>query len=118
MSDADVEAASVDESEAALDVVEADEVVEADDPAEAIAAGSGERAVAVTEYLVKALTDEPDAVSVKSNVSDGTLRIDVEVAPGDVGRVIGKRGKVAGSVRSLVRSAAHLDGLRAEVEFD
>ena len=72
----------------------------------------------MAEYLVKALADEPEAVTVAAQQDGSSVRLDVAVAPGDLGRVIGKRGKVAGSVRSIVRAAAHLDGLKVDVEFD
>lgn len=89
------------------------------DEAAADAEGANpDRAVAVAAYLAKALADQPDAVNVGSELSGDQLHIDVKVAEGDLGRVIGKRGKVAGSVRSLVRAAAHMDGLKVDVDFD
>lgn len=95
------------------DSVEEVEVEEANQ-----AAPSPDRAVAVAAYVAKALADEPDEVNVTASAADGVTRIDVQVAPGDVGRIIGKRGKVANSVRSIVRAAAHLDGAKVDVEFD
>ena len=86
--------------------------------AETAVVGDPARAAAVAEYLVKALADEPEAVTVAAQQDGSSVRLDVAVAPGDLGRVIGKRGKVAGSVRSIVRAAAHLDGLKVDVEFD
>ena len=50
------------------------------------------RASEVAEYLAKSLADEPDAVSVAINTDGDTPQIDVTVAQGDLGRVIGKRG--------------------------
>jgi predicted RNA-binding protein YlqC (UPF0109 family) len=72
---------------------------------------------AVTEYLVKALVEEPDGVEV--DVVEGGRRtsIEVRVAPGDMGRVIGKRGRVAQSIRTVVRAAASRDGADVDVEF-
>lgn len=71
----------------------------------------------VTEYLVKALVEEPDGVEV--DVVEGGRRtsIEVRVAPGDMGRVIGKRGRVAQSIRTVVRAAAVRDGVDVDVEF-
>ena len=71
----------------------------------------------VTEYLVKALVEEPDGVEV--DVIEGGRRtsIEVRVAPGDMGRVIGKRGRVAQSIRTVVRAAAVRDGVDVDVEF-
>ena len=98
--------------------VENVEAESAEAEAETAVVGDPARAAAVAEYLVKALADEPEAVTVAAQQDGSSVRLDVAVAPGDLGRVIGKRGKVAGSVRSLVRAAAHLDGLKVDVEFD
>jgi uncharacterized protein len=85
--------------------------VEADDTP-----GGAPTAAAVTEYLVKALVEEPDGVEV--DVIDGRrTSIEVHVAPGDMGRVIGKRGRVAQSIRTVVRAAAVRDSADVDVEF-
>jgi predicted RNA-binding protein YlqC (UPF0109 family) len=76
------------------------------------------RSLAVTEYLVKALADSPEDVSVSAEVSGDTARLTVDMARADVGRIIGKRGRVAGSIRSVVRAAAYLDGHKVDVDFD
>ncbi|MGI8936820.1 MAG: KH domain-containing protein [Iamia sp.] len=66
-------------------------------------------AVAVLEYLAKALVANPDEVRVEVDESDG-LTFNVSVADGDMGRVIGKRGRVANAVRDVSRAAAAKDG--------
>ncbi len=76
------------------------------------------RASEVAEYLAKSLADEPDAVSVAINTDGDTPQIDVTVAQGDLGRVIGKRGRVANAFRTVGRAAAHLDDSQVDVEFD
>ena len=76
------------------------------------------KATEVAEYLAKSLADEPEAVSVAVNESGDVPQIDVTVAQGDLGRVIGKRGRVANAFRTVVRAAAHLDGAKVDVEFD
>jgi uncharacterized protein len=68
-----------------------------------------ETAVAVLEYLAKALVADPDGVRVEADDSDG-LTLNVYVADGDMGRVIGKRGRVANAIRSIGRAAAAKDG--------
>jgi len=86
------------------------------DEVEADAPGGAPTAAAVTEYLVKALVEEPDGVEV--DVIDGRrTSIEVHVAPGDMGRVIGKRGRVAQSIRTVVRAAAVRDSADVDVEF-
>jgi uncharacterized protein len=68
-----------------------------------------ETAVAVLEYLAKALVADPDGVRVEADDSGG-LTLNVYVADGDMGRVIGKRGRVANAIRSIGRAAAAKDG--------
>lgn len=75
-------------------------------------------ATSVLEYLVKAVVDDPDGVEVE--VNDDRLdrvRLDVHVAPGDMGRVIGRRGRVANAIRTVVRAAAVRDDVDVDVEF-
>lgn len=71
----------------------------------------------VCEYLVKAVVDEPDGVEVDVNDRARVTTIEVRVAPGDMGRVIGKRGRIAQSIRTVVRAAAVRDGASVDVEF-
>ncbi len=78
---------------------------------------SAESAQAVCEYVVKHLVDDPDAVCVEASRYDGTLRLDVTVGDGDMGRVIGRRGRVAGAIRTVVRAAGYEEGTAIEVEF-
>ncbi len=79
---------------------------------------SADAAVAVCEYVVKQIVDKPDAVSVSTSDNNGALRIDVTVADGDMGRVIGRRGRIAGAIRTVVRAAGIDDNVSAiEVEF-
>ena len=75
-------------------------------------------AVSVLEYLVKQVVDQPDAVTVSTGEGRrGGLQLDVRVGDGDMGRVIGKRGRVAQSIRTVVRAAAARDGIDVDVEF-
>ncbi len=79
---------------------------------------SADAAVAVCEYIVKQIVDQPDAVSVEPRDDNGVLRLDVSVGDGDMGRVIGRRGRVAGAIRTVVRAAGVDDDLpMIEVEF-
>jgi hypothetical protein len=71
----------------------------------------------VCEFLVKAVVDEPDGVEVDVENRRGRTTIEVHVAPGDMGRVIGKRGRIAQSIRTVVRAAAVRDGAEVDVEF-
>jgi predicted RNA-binding protein YlqC (UPF0109 family) len=72
---------------------------------------------AVLDYVVRQIVDEPDAVQIEVDDSGRRPSLNVHVAPGDMGRVIGKRGRVAQSIRTVVRAAAARDGREIEVEF-
>ena len=72
----------------------------------------------VLEYLARAVVDDPDSVRVDVNESGRRVSLEVRVAPGDMGRVIGKRGRVANAIRTVVRAAAARDGVEADVEFE
>ncbi len=58
------------------------------------------------EFLVKALVEEPEAVVVEEVEEDGDLVYEVTVAEGDLGRVIGKNGRVANAIRTIAKAAA------------
>jgi predicted RNA-binding protein YlqC (UPF0109 family) len=78
---------------------------------------SAPTAAAVLEYLVEALVEDSDAVTVTAIDKDGKLELDVAVAPGEVGRVIGKRGRTAQAIRTVTRAAAAKDGVELNIEF-
>ncbi|MBK5220799.1 MAG: KH domain-containing protein [Thermoleophilia bacterium] len=58
------------------------------------------------EFLVKALVEEPEAVVVEELEEDGDLVYEISVAEGDLGRVIGKGGRVANAIRTIAKAAA------------
>lgn len=74
-------------------------------------------ATAVLDYLVKQLVGEPEAVQIETSSRRRGVRFDVHVAPGDMGRVIGRKGRIAQSIRTVVRAAATRDGVEVDVEF-
>lgn len=69
------------------------------------------------QYVVESLVDDTEAVKVTESYEDGELYVDVEVADGERGRVIGKHGRLIRSLRVVVRAAAGRDGERATVEL-
>jgi predicted RNA-binding protein YlqC (UPF0109 family) len=71
----------------------------------------------VLEFLTRQLVDDPDAVTVEAEQGASRTVLNVRVAPGDMGRVIGKRGRVANAIRTVVRAAAVRDGVEVDVEF-
>ena len=79
----------------------------------------GATAANVLEYITKAVVDEPEAVEVDTREGrHGNVSLEVQVADDDMGRVIGKRGRVAQAIRTVVRAAAVRDGSDVEVEFE
>ncbi len=74
-------------------------------------------AKAVLEYVVGSLVQDQDAVQVEVNDSKRTLQLEVRVGPDDMGRVIGRRGRVANAIRTLTRAAAARDGVEVDIEF-
>ena len=58
------------------------------------------------EFLVKSLVEEPEAVVVEELEEDGDLVYEITVAEGDLGRVIGKGGRVANAIRTIAKAAA------------
>lgn len=68
------------------------------------------------EFITKSLVDNPDDVQVTENVNGNRIRIDLKVHSDDMGRVIGKSGRVANSIRTLLRVAAEKDGKQATLD--
>ncbi len=77
----------------------------------------GAVALDVLEYLVKALVDDPDAVEIEVFDDRRGIKMAVRVGPGDMGRVIGRRGRLANAIRTVVRAAAVDDGTAVDVDF-
>ena len=76
------------------------------------------QAAAVLEYLVRQVVDNPDDVSVSSGGGRRSqVQLDVRVGDGDMGRVIGKRGRIAQSIRAVTRAAAVKDDTTVDIEF-
>jgi len=74
-------------------------------------------ATAVLSHVVASIVDDPAAVQVEGIESKGRIKLQVKVGPGDLGRVIGRRGRTAQSIRTVVRAAASRDGVEVDVDF-
>ena len=68
-------------------------------------------------HLCRSMVSEPDEVGIETSVDGEKVRLDVTVHPDDMGRVIGRRGRVASAIRTVVGAAAAKDGVSTEVEF-
>jgi predicted RNA-binding protein YlqC (UPF0109 family) len=75
------------------------------------------RARAVVEAIAKALTDRPESVGVTEHEARGQTFVELTMAPGDMGRVIGRQGRTAQAVRTLANLAAEMDGTKVSVDF-
>ena len=71
----------------------------------------------LVEYLARRLVDEPDAVRVEEHERDGELVLELHVAKDDVGKVIGRQGRIARALRTVVRAAAARDDRRVMLEI-
>jgi predicted RNA-binding protein YlqC (UPF0109 family) len=69
------------------------------------------------EYIIKAIVTEPDAVKITEENSEEGLLIKLEVAPDDKGRVIGRQGRVAQALRTLLRVKAAKQDTRVRLEI-
>lgn len=74
-------------------------------------------AVAVLEHVTRSLVDNPDEVKIQVEDTGDRLQLNVSVADGDMGRVIGKRGRMAHAIRTVTRAAAVRDGVEVDIEF-
>jgi predicted RNA-binding protein YlqC (UPF0109 family) len=74
-------------------------------------------AVAVLHHIVSSIVDDPAAVRIDTDDEGRRIRLDVHVGPGDLGRVIGRRGRTAQSIRTVVRAAAARDEADVDIEF-
>ena len=68
-------------------------------------------------YIVKAIVDVPDEVSVQEVEGEKALILEIKVAASDVGKVIGKHSRIINAIRTIVRAAAVKDGKKVSVEL-
>ena len=72
----------------------------------------------VLEYIAKNIVDDPDAVQVAESLDGDDVTLRLSVAPDDVGKVIGRRGRTARAIRDMVRAAGARTGITASVEIE
>lgn len=75
------------------------------------------RARGLVEVVARTLADKPDAVRVTEREARGQVFVELAMAPGDLGRVIGRQGRTAAAIRTLANLAAELDGTKVTVDF-
>ena len=69
----------------------------------------------VLTHIAGSIVDDPESVIVVSDESDGLITLELTVAPGDMGKVIGRHGRIAHAIRSVMKAAAHKSGKRVNV---
>ena len=69
------------------------------------------------EYIAKCLVDNPDQVSIAESTGDRATVLELKVAADDMGKVIGKQGKIAKSIRTITKAALAKEGKRVVVEI-
>jgi hypothetical protein len=77
----------------------------------------GENLKELVEFVAQSLVDQPTKVDVNKYERGNTVQLELHVAKPDMGRVIGKSGRVANSIRTLLRVAAAREGSRANLDI-
>ena len=72
----------------------------------------------LVEYIVKSLVDHPEEVTVTEKRQGGSVALRLHVASDDMGRVIGKGGKVANALRALLRAMAARENVRVTLDIE
>jgi uncharacterized protein len=108
---------------AGADVNDVDDIDDEFDEEEEVGEGNeisdvdGGTPLAVLTFLAKSLSNDPESVVIDTDERRGGLRMSLHVAPDDMGRVIGRRGRTAQAIRTLVNVAGAKDGLQASVDI-
>jgi len=71
----------------------------------------------LVEVIAKALVDNPDEVVVTEKKDGRNIMIELHVAPSDMGKVIGKQGRIAKAIRAVVKAASTREGIKVDVEI-
>ncbi|HBM75071.1 MAG TPA: KH domain-containing protein [Clostridiaceae bacterium] len=71
----------------------------------------------LVEIIAKALVDDPDSVQVNEITGEQSVILELKVAPEDMGKVIGKQGRIAKAIRAVVKAAAAKENKRVVVEI-
>lgn len=71
----------------------------------------------LVRFIAKSLVDDPDAVQVETKQDGEYTVIELHVAPGDMGKVIGKQGRIAKAIRTVVKAASVKDNVKYTVEI-
>ena len=118
--DADAEVDIEDAADADLDDDFEDDDDQDDDEDEDEVDGNrvvGGLSAGVLDYLARSIVDEEDAVDIEVDEGRRSVMLRLHVSPSDMGRVIGRRGRVAQAIRTVVRAAGAREGVEASVDI-
>jgi len=79
-------------------------------------ARTGANTEELVRYLVESLVESPESLSIEKTESDGGLRFEITLDPEDVGKVIGRGGRIIKAIRTLARAAGSTEGLHVDVD--
>ncbi len=96
------------------DVNVADDEIVDDDAGNRVSGGTP---LAVVRYLVGAIASDSESIEIDTEERGSQVRFHVHVAPEDMGRVIGRRGRVAQAIRTVVAAAGARDGVQTSVDI-
>jgi predicted RNA-binding protein YlqC (UPF0109 family) len=82
-----------------------------------ISHNGGESMKELVEVIAKALVDHPEEVVVTESENDNVITLELHVAQSDMGKVIGKQGRIAKAIRSVVKAASSKENTRVDVEI-
>lgn len=71
----------------------------------------------LVELLTKALVDNPEDVDIKETIGESIIILEIKVGQDDIGKVIGKEGRIANAIRTVVKAAAAKQGKKVTVEI-
>ena len=71
----------------------------------------------LVELITKALVDNPEEVDIKETVGESIIILEIKVGQEDIGKVIGKEGRIANAIRTVVKAAAAKQGKKVTVEI-
>ena len=71
----------------------------------------------LVEVIAKALVDNPDEVTVEEKIEGKNVKLELHVAPSDMGKVIGKQGRIAKAIRCVVKAASTKEDIRVDVDI-
>jgi predicted RNA-binding protein YlqC (UPF0109 family) len=99
------------------DAGDIDENLNDADDANEVGADKAATATAVLEFIAKSLAEDPAAVEIEVSERQGKVILSLSVGPNDMGRIIGRRGRTAQSIRALVGAAGARDGVTTSVDI-